>query len=199
MLISNETKRILKVIHLIDIFLLDVSVLQHLLDGLHSLAEEVHVEFFELGTGEGLGEIVTVLERFDFDAGGLLTGEGPLGLLNLALQFTRGTEVLGDVGTSLLLVALDKIVNDAVVEIFTTKVGVTSSSQDLEDTVVDGEEGDIKSSTTEIVDDDLRFTALLVKTVGDGGGGRFVDDTEDGETGDGSGVLGGLTLSVVEV
>lgn len=78
-------------------------------------------------------------------------------------------------------------------------MGVTGGGEDLEDAVVDGEERDIEGSTSEIVDDDLRFAALLVETVGDGGSGGFVDDTEDLETGDGTGILGGLTLSVIEV
>lgn len=78
-------------------------------------------------------------------------------------------------------------------------MGVTGGGEDLEDAVVDGKERHIESSTTEIVDDDLRLATLLVETVGDGGSGRFVDDTENLETGDGTGILGGLTLSVVEV
>lgn len=78
-------------------------------------------------------------------------------------------------------------------------MGVTSGGEHLEDAVVNGEEGDIEGSTTEIIDDDLRFTTLLVETVGDSGGGGFVDDTEDLKTGDCAGVLGSLTLGVVEV
>jgi hypothetical protein len=78
-------------------------------------------------------------------------------------------------------------------------VGIASGSQDLEDTVIDGENGDIESSTTEIADDDLGFTTLLVETVGDGSRGGFVGDPEDLETGNGAGVLGCLTLGVIEV
>jgi hypothetical protein len=37
------------------------------------------------------------------------------------------------------------------------------------------------------------------KTVGDGGGGRLVDDTEDVEASNGTSILGGLPLVVVEV
>ena len=59
----------------------------------------------------------------------------------------------------------------------------------------------IESSTTEIVDEDVPLLLGLsgAKTVGDSGGSRLVDDTEDVESGDGTGVLGGLTLVVVEV
>ncbi len=78
-------------------------------------------------------------------------------------------------------------------------MGVTSRSHDLEDAVVDREEGHIEGTTSEIVDDDLGFTTLLVETVGDGGGGGLVDDTEDLETSNRSGILRGLTLGVVEV
>lgn len=37
------------------------------------------------------------------------------------------------------------------------------------------------------------------KTHTDSGGGGLVDDSEDGQTGNSTGVLGGLSLSVVEV
>jgi hypothetical protein len=183
----------------VDIFLLDVGVLEDLLDGLESLAEEINVDFFELGAGESLGEVVAVLEGFDFETNALLGGECSLGLFDFTLEFAESTEVGRNVCASLLLVNLDEVVNDAVIEIFSSEMGITGCSEDFEDTVVDGEEGDIEGSTTEIVDDDLGFTALLVESVGDGGGGRFVDDAEDVEACDGTGVLGSLTLSVVEV
>ena len=186
-------------IYLIDILLLNVGVLQDLLDRLHSLPEEVHVEFFKLGAGKGLGEVIAILEALDFNASALLAGQGPLGFLNLTLEFTESAKVLADIGAGLLLVRLDKVLDDSVVEIFTSKMGVTSSGQNFEDTVVDGEKRNIEGSSSEIVNDDLGFTALLVETVGDSGGGGLVDDTEDLETGDGSGILGGLALSVVEV
>ena len=48
---------------------------------------------------------------------------------------------------------------------------------------------------SENVDDNLSFITLFVKTAGDGGSGTLVDDTKDLETGDGTGVLGGLKLS----
>ena len=50
---------------------------------------------------------------------------------------------------------------------------------------VNGEKRNVERSTTEIVDDDLGFTTLLVKTIGDGGGGRLVDDVKDLEAGNG--------------
>ena len=78
-------------------------------------------------------------------------------------------------------------------------MGVTSGSQDLEHAVIDREQRHIESSTTEIVDDDLRLAALLVETVGNRSGGRLVDDTEHLEAGDRTRVLGRLTLGIVKV
>ena len=141
--------------YLINILLLEVSVLQNLLHGFYGPAEEVHVELLELGPGQGLGEVVAALEGLDFDASGLLAGECPLGLLDFALELTEGLEVASDVGAGLLLVLLDEVVHDTVVKVLTTKVGVTGGGQDLEDTVVDREERDIEGSASEIEDEDV--------------------------------------------
>jgi hypothetical protein len=72
---------------------------------------------------------------------------------------------------------------------------------DLKDALLNSQDGHIEGTTSKIVDKDLAFllVILLVKTVGERGGGGFVDDTEDVKTGDSSSVLGGGTLSVVEV
>jgi hypothetical protein len=128
-----------------------------------------------------------------------LRRKGTLGLLDFALEFTHSTEVLGDVlSVVLALPDLDDVVDDSVVEIFSSEVSVSGGRENFEDTVVDREERDIERSSSEIVDDDGAFTSSLVESVGDGGGGGLVDDTENVETSDRTSILGGLTLSVVE-
>ena len=84
------------------------------------------------------------------------------------------------------------------VEVFTTKMGVTIGGLDLEDTLLHLQNGDIEGSSSEIVDSNDRVVAA-VKTVSEGSGGGLVDDTEDLETSDLTGILGSLTLGVVEV
>ena len=79
-----------------------------------------------------------------------------------------------------------------------TQVSVTVGGQHLENSVVNGQDGDIESTTSQIEDEDV-LLFLLVETVGDGGGGGLVDDTLNLQTSDDTGVTGGLTLSVVEV
>ena len=183
----------------VNLALLDLGILEDLLNWLERLLEQIVVEFFELGSGKGLREIVAIVESFDFNTGGHLGGKSTLGLLNLALKFTHGLEILGDIDVVLLVVQLHEVVDNSLVEIFTTQVSITSGSQNLEDTVVDGQEGDIESTTTEIVDDDLALVTSLVETVGNSCGGGFVDDAENVQSGDDTSVLGGLSLVVVEV
>jgi hypothetical protein len=125
--------------YLINIFFLDVGILEDLLDGLHGLPEEIHVELFEFSPRESFREVIAVLKAFDFDSGALLATESPFCLFDFPLQFAEGPEVGGDIGASLLLVGLDKVVNDTVVEVFTTEMGVACSCEDLEDTVIDRE------------------------------------------------------------
>ena len=185
----------------VNVRLLQLGVLENLVNGLEGLLEEIAVQLLELGAGEGLGEVVALEERLNLDLGGLLGRESTLGLLNLTLEFTHGLRILGDVDALVLVVLLDEVGNDAVIEIFTTKMSVTSSRLNLEDALLNSQDGHIESTTSKIVDKDLAFllVILLVKTVGERGGGGFVDDTEDVKTGDSSSVLGGGTLSVVEV
>lgn len=85
-----------------------------------------------------------------------------------------------------------------VVKVLSTEMSVSSSGLDLEDTLLDSKKRDIECSSSEIIDNDGTFSSSLVESVGDSGGGRFVDDTEDVETSDRTGILGSLTLSVVE-
>ena len=91
----------------------------------------------------------------------------------------------------LALELLDEVVDETVIEILTTKVSVTSGGLDFVDTLLDDQEGNIESPASYIEDGDVAFTSgLLIETVGDSSR-RLVDDTEDVDTRDGTGVLRG--------
>lgn len=87
------------------------------------------------------------------------------------------------------------------VKVLTTQVSITSGGLDGEDATLDVEERYIESTTAQIVDKDVALLVGLVgtKTVGNSSSGGLVDDTQDVEARDGTGVLGGLTLVVVEI
>ena len=79
-------------------------------------------------------------------------------------------------------------------------MGVTVGGLNIEDTFINGEDGDIEGTTTEIEDEDVTFAGvLLVETVRNSGSGGLVDDSENLHAGDGTGILGGLSLGIVEV
>ena len=74
-------------------------------------------------------------------------------------------------------------------------MSVTCSGLHLKDTILNGQEGHIKGSSSEIKDENITLAAdLLIKTVGDGGSSRLVDNMEDIHARNGAGILGGLTL-----
>ena len=102
--------------------------------------------------------------------------------------------------TYLSLELVGEVVHEPIVEVLSTQVGISSSRLDLEDTILDGQEGHIEGATAEIEDEDVALASLLlVKTICDGRRSRLVDDAEDVEASNETSVLGGLTLRVVEV
>ena len=73
----------------IDFVLRDISILENLLDRFHCLAKEVRVEFLELGASQTLGGVVSVFERFNFEANGLLARERSPGLFDFVLELVH--------------------------------------------------------------------------------------------------------------
>src|SRR5260370_8734944 len=83
-----------------------------------------------------------------------------------------------------------------------TQVGVTVGGKNLENVAFGGgnqlEDGNVEGAAAEIVDGD--FAALLfVQAVGEGRSSWFVDEAENFEAGNFTGVFGGLALGVLEI
>jgi len=171
-----------------------------LLNWRHALSEEINAKFLELGTRKSARVILTISESLTFDFRLMSSWENTLGLFTLGTKTTESTCVAANVDTSLLLEVLKAVVDDSVIEIFTTQVSVTIGGLNFEDTVFNGKEWNIKSTTTKIENENVALTfSLLVKTVSDSSGGGFVDNTLDVETRDGTSILGGLSLWVIEI
>jgi len=186
---------------IVDLALVETGVAHALLARSDGVTEVVHAELLEASAGKGARIINAIEQGVDLDGGLGGRRKSALGALALGAETTKGTLVRGHIlSTVLALEILDTEFDDAVVEILTTKMGVTSGGLDFEDTVFNGENGNIESAAAHIEDEDVALAgSLLVKTVGNGRGGGFVDDTKDVETSDGTGILGGLTLGIVEI
>mmetsp|Transcript_19946 Transcript_19946/g.28113 ORF Transcript_19946/g.28113 Transcript_19946/m.28113 type:complete len:145 (-) Transcript_19946:350-784(-) len=78
-------------------------------------------------------------------------------------------------------------------------MSVTVRRQHFEDTIVDCEERHIESTTTQIEYENSLLALCFVKTVRNGSRSWLVDDSHNVEASDGTSILGGLTLSIVEV
>merc|ERR1719357_1210244 len=185
--------------NLVNLLLGQIGILEHLLHWLESSPEEIHVELLELGPGQSLREVLALEQGLNLHANLVSSRKRPLGLFDLPPQLLHSSHVLPQVLALLLLVQLDEVVHNPLVEVFTSEMSVSVGCDDLKDTVVDGEEGDIKGSATKIEHKDVLLAFLLVHTISDGGGSGLVDDPHHVQASDSSGVLGGLPLSIVEV
>ena len=76
---------------------------------------------------------------------------------------------------------------------------VTIGCQNFKNAIINGQDRDIKSTTTQIKDENVEFTSLFVKTVRNGSSRGFIDDTSDSKPGNSACILGSLSLSIVEV
>lgn len=186
---------------LIDLGLLDTRVLQDLLDRVKGAGEGLGVQVLETGTGDGGVEVLTIEERVNLDGGLGSVGESTLGTLAGGTETTKGTGIAGQILLGLTLELLLEVVKEVGVEILTTKVSVTSGGLDGEDTTLDVQQGNIESTTTQIVDEDVALLVGLAgaQTVSNSGSSGLVDDTENVQASNGTGILGSLTLVVVEV
>ena len=93
----------------------------------------------------------------------------------------------------------DHPVDDALVPVVATEVGVAGGRLDLEHTVADLEHRHVERAAAEVEDEDRLVAAFLVEPVRERGRGRLVDDAQHLEARDLAGLLGGLALGVVEV
>ena len=168
--------------NLIDLGLLHVGVFEDFLDRLHGRAEQVHVQFFELGAGQRLGEVFALEEALNFDPDLMGRGKSALGLFNLTTQLLDGAVVFTDVLALLFLVQLDEVIHDALVKVFASQVGITVGRNHLKDTVVDRQQRNVEGAATQVEDQNVLLALLLVKTVGDGSSRRLVDDAHHVQT-----------------
>jgi hypothetical protein len=193
---ARNTSRATDKHNVVDALLLDTGILENLLDGIDGGLENLGVEVFETSTSDLSIEVLAVEQWVNLDSGLCTVGQSSLRTFASRPESSESTSITRQILLRLALELLLEVVEQIGVEILTTQVSITCSSLDSEDTALDVEERDIKGTTTEIVDEDVSLLVWLAgaETIGDSGGGGFIDDTEDIETGDRTSVFGGLTF-----
>jgi len=185
---------------LVDLTFTDTGVLEDVLDWWHALSEEIHAEFLELSSGDVGAVILTFSKGLALDWSSMCRGENSLGFFALSSESSESSGVFADIDTRLFLELSHAEIDKFVIEIFSTEMGVTVGGFDLEDTFLNGEEGDIESTSSKIEDEDvLLLLGLSIETVSNSSSGWLVNDSKNVKSRDGSGILGGLSLGIVEI
>ena len=125
-------------------------------------------------------------------------GEGDLGLFGFLLDALEGVGLLAQIHSLLAFELVEHPVHDAVVPVVAAQMGVAVGGLDLKNAVADFQNGDVEGAAAEVIDGNF-LVFLLVKSVGERGGGWLVDDAQDLQAGDAPGILGRLPLGIVEV
>ena len=145
-----------------------------------------------------LGPLASAVMKGKIDLINLRAGQGDLGLLRFLLDALEGVGLLAQVHAVLFFEFVQNPVHDAIVPIVAAQMGVAVGGFDFKNAVADFQDGNIERAAAQVIDRDL-LVLLLVQAVGERGGGRLVDDAQDFQAGDASGVLGRLALGVVKI
>jgi hypothetical protein len=123
----------------------------------------------------------------------LRAGKSDLGLLRLLLDPLQSVGLLAQIHPLLLFKFVEDPVHEGIVPIVTPEMGVAIGGFDFENAVADFQHGDVKGPPSQIVNRNF-FVLLFVEPVGQGGGGRLIDNPQNFQSGNASGILGGLAL-----
>ena len=102
-------------------------------------------------------------------------GKLDLGLLGGFAQALQGLAVLAQVDALLLLELIGSPVHDTLVPVVAAQVRVAVGGLDLDHAFAHFQHGDVERAAAQVEDQD-GFVLLLIQAVGQGRGGRLVDD-----------------------
>jgi len=123
-----------------------------------------------LGVGKGV----------DFNSGLGGGRQNSLGSLALSSKSSHSSGVLSNINAVFLKEISRAELNQFVIEIFSSEMGVSGSGLNLENSVFNGKKGNIESTTSQIENKNVLFTlSFFVKTVSNSGSSGFVDNSQN--------------------
>lgn len=96
----------------------------------------------------------------------MLGGQDTLSLLNLTTQFLDSTVALPDIDSLLLLVQFDEVVHHTLIKVLASQMGVPISGQNLKYTIINGQQGDIEGTTSQVKHQNVLLSLTFVKAIG---------------------------------
>ena len=145
-----------------------------------------------------LGPVLVRGDEGQVDLGLGRCAQLPFGQLRGFLQPLQSHGILAQIDAFLFHEVIDEVINDPLVKVVATEMGVAVGGQNGENPIDDFQDGNIKRAAAKVEHRDGLF-ALALQTISQGCRRGFVDDALDLETGDLAGILGSLALAVVEV
>mmetsp|Transcript_20213 Transcript_20213/g.45979 ORF Transcript_20213/g.45979 Transcript_20213/m.45979 type:complete len:293 (+) Transcript_20213:1121-1999(+) len=122
-----------------------------------------------------------------------------LGFLSGFSQTLDNKVILGNIHASLLLELSNQVRENGLIEILSTKMGVTVGRLHFEHATVHLQNRHIEGTTAKVINSHDLSVTLLVHSICKSCCSRLVDNTQNLEARDLSSILGGLSLRIVEV
>jgi len=145
-----------------DLAFTNSSVLKDTFNGLKTLSEERHAKFFKFCSWNLYGKILTFSKSLTENFWLMWCRKNSLGLLTLSPESSHSFHVGSDVNASLLLEFLDAKVDHLIVKIFSTQVSITICGFDFENTVINGEQRNVKCASTKVKNENILLTLFLL-------------------------------------
>ena len=188
--------------HLVNLSGFELGVLEGLHDRAAAPLEKAVGQLLELGASDGHGQVLGARgigrDEWQVDVGLGLEREVLLGLLGGLLEPLQGHLILAQIDALLLAELLGDVVDQSLVPVVAAQVSVTVGREHLEDALGDIQDRDVEGAAAQVEDGDL-LVLFLFEPVRQRRGRRLVDDPGDFQAGNLAGVLGGLSLAIVEV
>ena len=188
-----------------DAALVHVCVTQAFLDGVHAFSEKIHAQFLEARARDRRRKVHSLKQGVQLDR--RLSGrrQRPLGALARGAQPAQRSRRRAHVLLVFSLEFLYKMRHEALVKILSSKVSVACGGPHFEKSVIEGQYGHVKRSSTQVKDEHVALgsrrssSVFRVEAIRDRRGGWLVDDAQHFQSRDHAGVLGGLALGIVKV
>lgn len=147
--------------NVMDLGLIHLGIPQGLLDGVKGSTKQISIKLFKTSSGDGSVEIHSFVEGIDLNAGLGAAGEGALGTLAGCAQAAHSSLVAANLFLELALELSNKVVNHAVVKVFSTQVSVTGCGLDFKDAIFNCQNGHVEGSASKVKNKHIAFTADL--------------------------------------